>query len=129
MGRDGGPDPAHRPAHRGGHVPVGHRLGGRGGRRHPHDLAVGDALDWWRVEEVEDLHLLRLRAEMRLPGLAWLELSVEDADNDRPTFRQRAIFVPRGLLGQLYWWGISPFHGIVFGGMQRNIAHAAEAPR
>jgi len=101
----------------------------RRGRRDPHHLAPGDALDWWRVETIEPGRLLRLRAEMRLPGLAWLELSVEDADNGRPTFRQRAIFVPRGLLGQLYWWGISPFHGIVFGGMQRNIAHAAEAPR
>lgn len=97
----------------------------RRGRRHPHRLAEGDALDWWRVEKIEPGHLLRLRAEMRLPGLAWLELSVEDADAARPTFRQRAVFLPRGLPGQLYWWAISPFHGIVFGGMQRNIAQAA----
>ncbi|MGF0114807.1 SDR family oxidoreductase [Promicromonospora sp. Marseille-Q5078] len=99
----------------------------RRGRRHPQRLAPGDALDWWRVEAVEPGRLLRLRAEMRLPGLAWLELSVEGAEGARPTFRQRAIFSPRGLPGQLYWWGISPFHGIVFGGMQRNIARAAEA--
>ncbi|RPF21238.1 SDR family oxidoreductase [Myceligenerans xiligouense] len=99
----------------------------RRGRRHPHHLAPGDALDWWRVETIDPGRLLRLRAEMRLPGLAWLELSIEGDDGERPTFRQRAIFSPRGLPGQLYWWAISPFHTIVFGGMQRNIARAAEA--
>jgi uncharacterized protein YbjT (DUF2867 family) len=99
----------------------------RRGRRHPHDLAVGDALDWWRVEEIEDLHLLRLRAEMRLPGLAWLELVVEEDEQGRTVFRQRALFHPRGLLGHAYWAAVYPFHGIVFGGMQRNIASAAEA--
>jgi hypothetical protein len=78
------------------------------------------------VEKVVPGELLRLRAEMRLPGLAWLELSVEGEPGERPTFRQRAVFLPRGLLGQLYWWVISPFHGIVFGGMQRNIARAAQ---
>jgi hypothetical protein len=97
----------------------------RRGRRHPHHLEPGDALDWWRVEKVEKGRLLRLRAEMRLPGLAWLELSVDGGAGGRPTFRQRAIFSPRGLPGQLYWWAISPFHGIVFGGMQRNIARTA----
>lgn len=96
------------------------------GRRNPYDLAVGDALDWWRVEEIEDEKLLRLRAEMRLPGLAWLELLVEHDDTGQTVFRQRALFHPRGLMGQLYWKVISPFHGIVFGGMQRNIAKAAE---
>ncbi|MFC4628392.1 SDR family oxidoreductase [Promicromonospora alba] len=98
----------------------------RRGRRHPQHLAPGDALDWWRVEKVVPGELLRLRAEMRLPGLAWLELSVEGEPGDRPTFRQRAVFSPQGLPGQLYWWAISPFHGIVFGGMQRNIARAAK---
>jgi uncharacterized protein YbjT (DUF2867 family) len=98
----------------------------RRGRRHPHDLAVGDALDWWRVEEIEDLRLLRLRAEMRLPGLAWLELIVEEDEQGRTVFRQRALFHPRGLVGHAYWAAVYPFHGIVFGGMQRNIAKAAE---
>ncbi len=101
----------------------------RRGRRDPFELSVGDALDWWRVEDIEDNHRLRLRAEMRLPGLAWLELIV-DSDDSLPTgrtvFRQRALFHPRGLAGHLYWKSISPFHGLVFGGMQRNIAHAAE---
>ncbi|HEX8496999.1 MAG TPA: SDR family oxidoreductase [Actinomycetales bacterium] len=98
----------------------------RRGRRNPYDLVVGDALDWWRVEEIEDQRLLRLRAEMKLPGLAWLELRVEQDEQGSTVFRQRALFHPRGLLGQLYWAAISPFHGVVFGGMQRNIAKAAE---
>jgi uncharacterized protein YbjT (DUF2867 family) len=98
----------------------------RRGRRHPYDLAIGDALDWWRVEEIEDYRLLRLRAEMRLPGLAWLELVVGADDDGRTRFRQRAIFHPHGLAGHVYWWCIAPFHGRIFGGMQRNIARAAE---
>ena len=83
-------------------------------------------MDWWRVEEIEDLSLLRLRAEMRVPGLAWLELIVGDGPDGGSTFRQRAIFAPRGLAGQAYWQAIKPFHGIVFGGMLRGIAAAAE---
>ena len=106
-------------------------VGLRRGRRDPHDLYVGDALDFWRVEELEEGSLLRLRAEMRLPGLAWLEFHVEheDADGGPTRLRQRATFVPRGLLGHLYWWAVAPFHGIVFGGMLRNITRAAEAAR
>ncbi len=97
----------------------------RRGRRDPVELSVGDALDWWRVESIEPLHLLRLRAEMRLPGLAWLEMIVETDDEGRTVFRQRALFHPRGLAGHAYWIAVSPFHGIVFGGMQRNIRAAA----
>jgi uncharacterized protein YbjT (DUF2867 family) len=99
----------------------------RRGRRHPQRLAVGDVLDFWRVEEYAPPHLLRLRAEMRLPGLAWLELSTETADDGATVFRQRALFHPRGLFGHAYWWSVFPFHGIVFGEMQRNIARTAEA--
>jgi len=99
----------------------------RRGRRNPRDLVVGDVLDWWRVEAAEDGRFLRLRAEMRLPGLAWLELEVGSDEGGTTTFRQRALFHPRGLLGHAYWWAVWPFHGIVFGSMQRNIANAAEA--
>ncbi|MET9275720.1 SDR family oxidoreductase [Kribbella sp. NPDC003557] len=98
----------------------------RRGRLHPDRLAVGDPLDWWRVETVEPGRLLRLRAEMRLPGEAWLELRAGTDGNGRTLFRQRALFHPRGLPGELYWAAIRPFHDVVFGGMQRNIAHAAE---
>ncbi len=98
------------------------------GRRDPDNLLAGDSLDWWRVEEVQEGRLLRLRAEMRLPGLAWLELSIPDEGRGDTTcvFHQRALFHPRGMSGHLYWWSVWPFHGIVFGGMQRNIARAAE---
>jgi hypothetical protein len=116
-------------------------VGLRRGRRSPHDLYVGEALDFWRVEALEEGSLLRLRAEMRLPGLAWLEFHVEhepagngtaagqgaaDGDGGTTRLRQRATFVPRGLLGHLYWWAVAPFHGVVFGGMLRNICRAAE---
>ncbi len=104
-------------------------VGGPGlhrGRRDPNVVHVGDALDWWRVEEVDAGRLLRLRAEMRLPGLAWLDLIVEADDQGRTVFRQKAYFHPKGLLGQAYWTAVTPFHGVVFGGMQRNMAKAAE---
>lgn len=62
---------------------------------------------------------------MRLPGLAWLELVVDHDDTGNTVFRQRALFHPHGLPGHLYWWAIKPFHGLVFGGMQRNITSTA----
>ncbi len=99
----------------------------RRGRRNPKDLVVGDALDFWRVEETDDHSFVRLRAEMKLPGLAWLELQVGSTDGGTTTFHHRALFHPRGLFGHLYWWSIYPFHGIIFGSMQKNIAKAAEA--
>ena len=98
-------------------------VGLRRGRRHPDHLFVGESLDFWRVEELVPLELLRLRAEMRLPGLAWLELSITD---DPVTYHQRAIFHPRGLWGHAYWWMVAPFHGIVFGSMARNVVREAE---
>jgi hypothetical protein len=101
-------------------------VGLRRGRRDPIHLRPGDALDFWRVETIRPGELLRLRAEMKLPGLAWLELRVGRDDDGRTTYRQRAIFQPRGLAGHAYWRSIAPFHGIVFGGMARNITAAAE---
>ncbi|OUZ10515.1 NAD(P)-dependent oxidoreductase [Aeromicrobium sp. PE09-221] len=104
-------------------------IGGPGlrrGRRDSARMRVGDAVDFWRVEETDGYAFVRLRAEMKLPGLAWLEMRVGQADGGTTTFHHRAIFHPKGLLGHLYWWSIYPFHGIVFGGMQRNIAQAAE---
>jgi len=98
-------------------------VGLRRGRRDPDRLMVGESLDFWRVEERIPEKLLRLRAEMRLPGQAWLEMTV---DEEPTVYRQRAIFHPRGLWGHAYWWMVAPFHGIVFGSMVRNIVHAAE---
>lgn len=100
-------------------------VGLRRGRRDPERLRVGDALDFWRVEELVQGRLLRLRAEMRLPGLAWLEMSVEPNGSGRSVYRQRALFHPKGLLGHAYWWSVAPFHGVVFSGMARNIVRAA----
>lgn len=101
-------------------------VGLRRGRRDPRRLHVGEALDWWRVEELERPHRLRLRAEMKLPGRAWLELTVEKTDAGGTCYRQRALFEPHGLAGHLYWKAIAPFHDIVFGGMTRNITSTAE---
>ena len=104
-------------------------VGLRRGRRDRDRLRVGDSLDFWRVEEIVPGRLLRLRAEMRLPGLAWLELSVEPDADGGSRYRQRALFHPRGLAGHLYWWSVSPFHAVVFGGMARNItARATSRP-
>ncbi|MFI9002070.1 SDR family oxidoreductase [Streptomyces sp. NPDC053541] len=101
-------------------------VGLRRGRRDAARLRVGDALDFWRVEEIDRGRLLRLRAEMRLPGLAWLEMAVDQDAAGRTSYRQRALFHPKGLAGQAYWWSVSPFHAVVFGGMARNIARTAE---
>jgi hypothetical protein len=100
-------------------------VGLRRGRRDPDHLHVGEALDFWRVEALERGQLLRLRAEMRLPGLAWLEFRVEPDGNGARIF-QRATFRPRGIAGKLYWWSVWPFHGIVFEGMLRNMSRTAE---
>jgi uncharacterized protein YbjT (DUF2867 family) len=101
--------------------------GMRRGRRDPDHLRTGDALDFWRVEAVEPGHLLRLRAEMKLPGLAWLELTASQQQG-HTRYRQRAIFHPRGLPGHLYWYTLLPLHSIVFSAMARNIARAAQQP-
>lgn len=96
----------------------------RRGRRDPHTLLPGDTVDFWRVETVERGRLLRLRAEMKLPGRAWLQFEVTPRDG-HSVIRQTAIFEPRGLSGLAYWYGIYPLHRFVFAGMLRGIARAA----
>ncbi|QGK70452.1 DUF2867 domain-containing protein [Allosaccharopolyspora coralli] len=100
-------------------------VGLRRGRRDAHRLRTGDALDWWRVEHLHEGRLLRLRAEMKVPGQAWLELSVTPLRWHGSRYHQRAVFVPRGLAGHAYWWAVAPFHGLVFGGMARNLVATA----
>ena len=108
-------------------------VGLRRGRRDPHHLHVGDAVDFWRVESVEPSGRLRLAAEMKLPGRAWLEFEVvpqRDDDMAKPAgsvIRQTAIFDPLGLAGLAYWYSLYPLHQLVFAGMLRRIARAAEA--
>jgi uncharacterized protein YbjT (DUF2867 family) len=98
-------------------------VGIRRGRRDPEELSVGDALDFWRVEAYEPSRRLRLAAEMRLPGRAWLEFEVREADGGGSILRQTAVFDPAGLLGLAYWYGIYPLHALVFAGTFRGIAH------
>jgi hypothetical protein len=96
------------------------------GRRTQNQLAVGDAIDVWRVEHLEPGRMVRLRAEMRVPGSAWLELGV-DSTADGSLYRQRAVFFPRGLTGRLYWLSMLPFHGLIFSGMVNRIVSEAES--
>lgn len=101
-------------------------VGLRRGRRHPDELRPGEALDFWRVESVEPERLLRLRAEMKVPGRAWLEFrSIPQADG-KTLLTQTAYFAPRGVAGFLYWYSLYPIHGFIFSGMIRRIAERAQ---
>ena len=102
-------------------------VGLRRGRRDPETPAVGSALDFWRVEAYEPDRLLRLRAEMRLPGRAWLQFEVE-GDERGSRIRQTAIFDPAGLAGLLYWFALLPLHRLVFAGTLAGIARQAALP-
>ena len=105
-------------------------LGGAGlrrGRRHPDDLRVGDALDFWRVEDLTPDRSVRLRAEMKLPGRAWLHYEAREAADGSTHLEQTAAFIPRGLMGLLYWYGLHPVHSWVFGGLIKAIARRSEA--
>ena len=96
-------------------------VGMRRGRAHFEILRVGDTVDFWRVEEHDPNHFLRLAAEMKLPGRAWLEFEVT-GDDFSSTIRQTATFDPVGLLGLIYWYALYPLHQLVFAGMLRGIA-------
>jgi hypothetical protein len=104
-------------------------LGGSGlrrGRRDPDHLRCGDAVDFWRVEEVQAGRSLRLRAEMKLPGRAWLEFRVEPGEEQGSTLTQTAYFAPKGLAGFLYWYLLYPIHNLIFSGMIQKIRDEAE---
>jgi uncharacterized protein YbjT (DUF2867 family) len=100
-------------------------VGMRRGRRDPFGLAIGDTVDFWRVEAYEPGRRLRLAAEMRLPGRAWLEFDVVPAA-DGAVIHQTAVFEPVGLPGLLYWYALVPVHALIFGGMLREIARRAQ---
>ncbi len=109
-------------------------VGGAGlrrGRRDPERLRVGDAVDFWRVEGYDEERLLRLAAEMRLPGRAWLQFEVTPLGEARSEIRQTAIFDPAGLAGLCYWYALFPVHSLIFWGLLRAISAraAAEPPR
>ncbi|MDD5305564.1 MAG: SDR family oxidoreductase [Elusimicrobia bacterium] len=98
----------------------------RRGRRHPDEIFPGEALDFWRVEAAEPPRLLRLRAEMRLPGRAWLQWEAFPEEGGTRLV-QTALFAPNGLLGTAYWYGLYPFHQFIFSAMVDALARRAEA--
>jgi hypothetical protein len=100
-------------------------IGGTGlrrGRRHPSELRVGDALDFWRVLAVEENRRLRLLAEMKVPGEALLQFDVEEKGPGRTALTLRARFLPRGLWGIVYWYALAPVHAPLFRGMLTALA-------
>jgi uncharacterized protein YbjT (DUF2867 family) len=101
-------------------------IGMRRGRRHPRDLRVGDHVDFWRVEALEAPHLLRLRAEMKLPGRAWLQFEVQP-DPSGSRVEQTAFFEPHGVAGYAYWYSVLPFHRFIFPGLISTLKRRAEA--
>jgi len=101
-------------------------VGLRRGRRDPDGVRVGDALDFWRVEAVEPGRLMRLRAEMKVPGKAWLEFQALSRDAGQTLLIQTAFFEPKGLSGLGYWYLLYPFHAFIFSGMIRAVGRRAE---
>jgi hypothetical protein len=100
-------------------------VGMRRGRRDPEALRVGDPLDFWRVEMVEPGRLLRLRAEMLVPGQAWLEFKSLPQAGGQALLTQTAFFEPKGLSGLLYWYALYPIHALIFSGLIRRLAGLA----
>lgn len=101
-------------------------VGLRRGRRDPNYLMVGEPVDFWRVETKDQPHLLRLRAEMKMPGRAWLEFHVQEVSTHESRLVQRAVYWPRSLAGHVYWWSVAPFHAFVFPPMARHIVERAQ---
>ncbi|HAV61910.1 MAG TPA: DUF2867 domain-containing protein [Verrucomicrobiales bacterium] len=104
-------------------------VGMRRGRRDPEDLRVGDSLDFWRVEAVKPGRLIRLRAEMKVPGRAWLEFEARQLDGGDSELLQTAFFEPKGLTGLLYWYFLYPVHSLIFSGLIRRLAGGAVSGR
>jgi Protein of unknown function (DUF2867) len=102
-------------------------VGKERGRRHPRDVRPGDVIDFWRVEKVEEGRLLRLRAEMRMFGLGWLEFNTLPGEGGRTRLLVTAYYLPKGFLGILYWLILYPVHAAIFTGLARAICRNAEA--
>jgi hypothetical protein len=100
-------------------------VGMRRGRRDPQELRVGDSLDFWRVEMVDPGRLIRLRAEMKVPGRAWLEFEARPEPQKKTLLLQTAFFEPKGLFGLLYWYALYPIHRLIFSGLIRRIVEQA----
>lgn len=104
-------------------------VGLRRGRRDPLDLRVGDALDFWRVEQLEPSRKMLLRAEMKVPGSAWLQFEAHPLDPERTQLTQTALFAPKGLFGLLYWYGLYPIHAQIFSGLIKALGNLASSFR
>ena len=102
-------------------------VGLRRGRRHPDEIHTGEALDFWRVETVEKNTRMRLRAEMKVPGKAWLQFDSTPAPEDKKktVFTVTAYYEPHGFFGFLYWYAMWPFHKFIFDGLTRRLASRA----
>jgi uncharacterized protein YbjT (DUF2867 family) len=102
-------------------------VGLRRGRRDPESVRVGEALDFWRVEAVNPGRMMRLRAEMKVPGKAWLQFEAKSqADDSKTLLTQTAYFAPKGLMGLVYWYALYPVHRMIFAGMIRRLGKRAE---
>ena len=101
-------------------------VGMRRGRRHPQELVIGDAVDFWRVEALEPNRLMRLRAEMKVPGKAWLECSVKPLEEGKSMLNISALFEPKGVSGPLYWYAMAIPHLFIFTNMAKKIGERAE---
>lgn len=104
-------------------------VGLRRGRRHPDELRVGDALDFWRVERLKPNRLLRLRSEMRAPGQLWLQFEVHPYRYEKTLLAQTLFYAPKGLWGLLYWYLFYPLHFVVFSGLIMKLAKKAKEIR
>jgi uncharacterized protein YbjT (DUF2867 family) len=100
-------------------------VGIRRGRRHPDEILAGESLDFWRVEEVETDRLMRLRAEMKIPGKAWLQFESLPQEGGHTLLTETAYYAPRGFWGFVYWYAMWPFHAFLFDGLIRRIAGRA----
>ena len=104
------------------------RIGGVGirrGRRNPDEVLSGESLDFWRVETVEKDRLMRLRAEMKVPGKAWLQFESLPQNDGKTLLIETAYFAPRGIWGFVYWYAMWPFHAFLFNGLIRRLAARA----
>ena len=101
-------------------------VGLRRGRRDPDDVHVGDAIDFWRVEAVEQGRLMRLRAEMKVPGRAWLQFAVAPQADGSSRLTQTAFFAPKGLWGLAYWYALYPLHKLIFADMVKAVRARTE---
>jgi len=103
-------------------------VGFRRGRRDAHELRVGDVLDFWRVEQLEPNQKMLLRAEMKVPGRAWLQFELHPQKVEQVRLVQTAFFAPKGLFGLLYWYSLYPIHAWIFSGLIKAVASLASEP-